>query len=115
MFDWEQGLNFAVALTAYDNEQESILDETYASIVFKSYTWGEQEDGSFMTNIVDIPFHTCSRKELGLEGSTSAFMPIAEGNLKEVSKYQRKFLCVEQDEMYLYGNYNSEKARLLTI
>lgn len=37
VFDHEQGLNFAIAFTAYDDETEPILDESIGRIVFNSY------------------------------------------------------------------------------
>ena len=40
IFDHERGLNVAAALTAYDNEQEMILDQSYGQIVFELYSWG---------------------------------------------------------------------------
>ena len=32
-----------------------------------------------------------------------------------MSTYQRKFRCIDPEEMYLYGDYNSEKARLIQL
>ena len=29
--------------------------------------------------------------------------------------YQKKFLCVDKEEMKLYGDYNSDKARILNM
>ena len=40
VFDHEQGLNIAVALTAYDNNREP-YDESYATLEFKHYWWGQ--------------------------------------------------------------------------
>ena len=48
IFGYEDGLNFAVAFTAYDSETEPILDESYGKIVFRAYEWGyDPEDGSY--------------------------------------------------------------------
>ena len=97
IFDQEMGLNFAVAFTAYDNVQENILDEEYARIVFNSYQWGPDEEGNFKTEIKEIPSHTCTKEELGIEGDASNFMPISPANLAEVTKYQKKFRCIDKD------------------
>ena len=43
-FSYDQGLNFAVAFTAYDEETEYILDKSYGEIVFRAYEWGVNED-----------------------------------------------------------------------
>ena len=107
-------MNFAVAFTAYaESEAENFLDETYARIVFNSYEWGPDEDGKFKTEIKEIPNHACTKEELGIEGDASSFMTIAQANLAEVTKFQKKFRCIDKEEMYIYGDYNSEKARLL--
>ena len=49
VFDYKQGLNFAVSFTAYDLETENILDPSYGSLTFVKYSWGENENGSFFS------------------------------------------------------------------
>ena len=44
VFDYEQGLNFAFAFTAYDSETENILDPSYGRITFNRYAWGIRDD-----------------------------------------------------------------------
>ncbi len=39
-FSYKNGLNVAVAFTAYDSEESWILDETYGELIFNSYSWG---------------------------------------------------------------------------
>ena len=34
VFDFNQGMNLAMAFTAYDDEQEPILDKSYGEIIF---------------------------------------------------------------------------------
>ena len=87
VFDFKQGLNFAMAFTAYDNEIEPILDASYGRIVFNEYTWGGlDENGNFLPAVVkEIESHTCSREELGLEGKNSAFQPITENGIPSVN------------------------------
>ena len=119
VFDNEQGLNFALAFTAYDEETEPILDESYGRIVFNSYQWGSNdEDGNFIpSEVKEIKTHTCTREELGIEGGedNSAFLPIEDSNLVHVSNYQKKFHCIDREEMRLYGDFNSAKARILNF
>ena len=43
-FDFDQGLNFAIAFTAYDDDREYLLDKSYGEIVFRAYEWGINED-----------------------------------------------------------------------
>ena len=47
VFSYENGLNVAVGLTAYDNEQEWILDRKYGELYFQEQAWGQNPDGTF--------------------------------------------------------------------
>ena len=42
----EDGLQFAFAITAYDNEQESIEDPHYGELLAAYYSWGMGDDMS---------------------------------------------------------------------
>ena len=76
VFSVEDGLNFAVAFTAYDDETEDILDPTYGNVAFRNYEWGPTPDGGFFENFDEIPSHTCTKEELGMEGDYSSFYPL---------------------------------------
>ena len=67
-FNFDKGFNFAVAFTAYDSNQERILDPTIGEIVFNHYEWGPQPDGSYLSERRRVQHHACTREELGLEG-----------------------------------------------
>ena len=69
------GLNFAVAFSAYDSETEDILDPSYGSLTFNNYAWGVEENEYFVS-IDEMPSHTCTKEELGIEGVNSSFFPI---------------------------------------
>ena len=56
-----------MAFSAYDNEREDILDPSFGNLQFTTYEWGEDQDGNQFAKYVNIPSHTCSRNELGLE------------------------------------------------
>ena len=43
VFSSKDGLNFAMAFTAYDDVEEMILDPSYGKIVFNSYSWGQTD------------------------------------------------------------------------
>ena len=64
---FSDGLNFAAAFTAYDNELDPILDKSIGELVFKSYQWGEDETGWLNFARERLSTHTCTREELGLE------------------------------------------------
>ena len=113
VFSSANGLNFAVAFTAYDSEPEPILDESYGRLVFNSYEWGPKADGSYFTRREELQTHVCSHEELGLneDRSNAKFMPLHEQGADFVSMYQKKLLCLKPEDMYIFGDYNSVNAR----
>ena len=44
-FSANDGLNFAVGMTAYDNQAENILDPSIGEIQFLAYEWGLDANG----------------------------------------------------------------------
>ena len=78
IFKGSDGLNFAIGITAYDQEEESIIDPSIGELVVNAFEWGPQEDGSWVSGITRLGTHSCSKEELGLEGNKSKFMPIFE-------------------------------------
>lgn len=53
-FSYEQGLNIAVAFTAYDSERDPILIPQIGEIVINQYKWGFNEDGSVFSARVPL-------------------------------------------------------------
>ena len=81
------GLNFAIAISEYDNETENILHPSYGNISFNTLEWGAGEDGAFWERIGEIPNHICTQEELGLVGGNSNFMPLAEKSFSTIKSY----------------------------
>ena len=65
-----------MAFTAYDSEDEWILDPTYGQLVFNSYSWGPKEDGTYFTDRIKLNEHICQRDELGLEDGEAKFLSL---------------------------------------
>ena len=109
-------MNFAIAFTAYDNENENILDPSYGRLIFNHYSWGPDENGNYKSVREEIPSHPCSREELGLEGQgSSRFMPVNEKTKDELNEYHKKYMCIDPKDMYIHGDYNSRHARMLNM
>lgn len=118
IFSYENGLNIAVAFTAYDSEEKWILDETYGELIFNSYSWGPTEDGGFATERKLLDGHRCQRDELRLEPDqlqNARFQEKDKTSKGLVEAYWQKFLCLNKEEMYIYGDFNSEKTRQINI
>ena len=50
-----------------------------------------------------------------MEGGTSAFMPIHETSLQYMKMYKKKFLCVNKNDLEIYGSYDSKKGKRLQV
>lgn len=68
IFDYQKGLNVAVAFTAFDNSETWSLDPSYGELVVNKYRWGYKVDGQPFTEISVLPTHNCTREELNLDG-----------------------------------------------
>lgn len=81
-FSYQNGLNIAVALTAYDNDPNPILDPTYGEIVFHHSNWGPSDNEAIQLGQNRFESHMCTKAELGLEekgtNGSSSFFPIEE-------------------------------------
>ena len=45
--DHAMGLNFAIAISEYDNETENILHPSYGNLSFNTWEWGNDANGAF--------------------------------------------------------------------
>ena len=62
--------------------------------------------------------HNCTKQELGVESdqqSRAKFLPIRKENRELVNFHSKKFKCVDEEDLYMYGDYNSDKASLFNI
>ena len=117
VFGIEQGMNIAVAFTAYDSKTEYELDPSYGDIVFNSYIWGYNEDGTPFTKRSQLKEHICTPEELNIDGDSEnpAFYAPVKTSLWLVKTYQKKLVCIEPEEIYIHGDFNSAKTRQLNI
>ena len=121
VFNYERGFNVALGFTAYDSNPEPILEPEIGEILFNHFSWGQSVDG-VNTGSLDkrnkFPHHSCSSAELGLDEkdrSESKFLPVYPSSLSDVKFYQKKLMCADTENLFLYGDYNSSKASLFNI
>ena len=115
-FKFKDGLNIAVAFTAFDNVTEWSLNPRMGELVITSYEWGI-EDGKPWTDRKPVSYHNCTREELSLDGdgSDARFYPTHGSSHSSVDFYWRKMLCLDKNELRISGDYNSGQARQLSI
>ena len=90
VFNHDNGLSIAVAFTAYDNEENWSLDNSYGELVFVAQEWADKQDGSIESSTKRINSHVCSRDELGLNrsGQTKpSFLPVVESSRLTLNRY----------------------------
>lgn len=112
IFTYENGLNFAMAFTAYDGETEPFDDPTIGQLVFNHYKWGVDSDGKPFSGRYPIKSHKCTREELGLDGdpTKAKFHTVQDGMRENIDFYHKKFLCIDKQDLKLFGDFSSSKA-----
>ena len=59
-------MQFAFAITAYDNNRERIDDPRYGQVKAKIVSWGLEEGQAVNIDGGILPLRTCTQEELGL-------------------------------------------------
>ena len=109
-----------MAFTGYDNEEEWILPREIGTLMFQSYEWGPDENGQFGFKFKNLTTHICTEEELGLNDNKKdpnhgQFFKIHDQSLINVKLYRKKFLCIDKEEIRLYGDYNSLEAQIINV
>jgi hypothetical protein len=115
----KDGFKVAFALTAYDGDSSVIEDPKLAMVQPYIRSWGipENEGGK----IIDRPleWHQCSPEELGLTESSlsreDVFFPIMRKSKLDLETYGSKMKCIDYDDFEIFGNFNSQAAKQLTL
>ena len=87
------------------------MPKEIGELVFTVYEWGPDESGELYLKNVDLPQHICSAEELGLSDDNESiprqdqFFKLHEKSTHVVKLYQKKFLCIDVQESYLFGDY----------
>jgi len=93
-----------------------LLDPSFGEIKVKTSSWGYLDDGDeYIYEEKYLELHLCTKQELGLEGENSIFLPIKESSAEELELMTGKMLCLAEEDAYVYGNFNSDNARMLYI
>ena len=101
-------MNIAFTLSYYDEAVE--LDPSIAEwkTILRSWVGNSETDTSVKT-------HTCSESELGLVGNDSKFMSIKESSQIYVESRKDHWICFDQRDLSLRGDFNSNKAQALLV
>ena len=108
-FTTENGLFVAAALTVYDSNTEIVEEERFGELIIEHYGWGYGE--GIGSGSKQLDYHWCSDEELGMaQGPNTVIYPILESSMAEVTTYRKKFKCINNEDLHIWGDYNSAKA-----
>ena len=62
-----------------------------------------------------MPHHYCSREELGLEGTNARSMKPRKDAVNYLELYQKKFLCLLEEDLYIRGNFNTVRTSNIRV
>ena len=99
-------MNIAVGLfDPFDPETLQDIDPSYGRIKISTQKWEPNDIGYLRSERTELKSHKCSSEELGLTESPGKFWEIKNGQDKITSLFQHLFLCVDQAELLVYGQY----------
>ena len=76
-----------------------------------TYEWGPDASGELKLHNINLPTHICTADELGLTADNNTipshdqFFKLHAKSDPVVKLYQKKFLCVDLEDSYLFGDY----------
>ena len=115
IFGTQQGLGVAVAFVDHDFNYTAGLDRSYGELYFSRSEWGFDEDGEFFVERTRLETYPCTEEELNSSSELGKrFMPLHERNTQLFEK-QKEFMCMKEEDAYVYGDFDSDAARVITI
>lgn len=100
----------AAAITEYNSDPNPVEEAQYGELIIEHYGWGYGDgigSGSRPLN-----YHTCTDEELGyVRTENTVIYPVYESSQAEVDTYRKKFKCIPNEDLVIWGDYNSAKAQ----
>ena len=111
----ENDFFMAAALTHYDSNPEPVEKKEYGELLMEHYGWGNSALG-YEYGSHPLDNHPCSDEELGYKRSPNTVIyPVFHKAQAEVNTYKKKFKCVDNEHLRIWGDYNSAMAMQLSI
>ena len=112
----------AFALTAYDDETESIEDPDIGELKAYYKTWGyPTEDEVLSEQLTLLETRQCTYEELGIKKDgtpaekTGLFYRTHSNSLNDLKYYNRKFKCFALPNISIHGDYNTSMSKNIII
>lgn len=105
----------AAAITNYDSNRTLTESPEYGELLIEHYGWGNAELG-YSYGSHPLPNHICTDEELGFERTDKTrIFPVFPRSLAEVDTYRKKFKCIDEESLVIWGDYNSAMAMQLAV
>ena len=112
--DIDKDLQVAFGITYYDDNSERLDFDDIGQIVPRIKSWKTNQGTTFS----DVNFWPCTEEELGIDEKYSEqdarFYPPHPNSIGFMKFYRKKLNCIE-DDIEIYGNYESDEASHLQI
>ena len=113
------------ALTAYDDEYESIEDPDFGVLNAYYVRWGYPEvsegDSAIGYGYTQLATHQCTNEDLGIkEDGTPAskrglFFKTHPNSLNDLKFYNRKFKCFDDPDIAIHGDFNTAMTQNIIV
>ena len=111
----EDDFFLAAAITRFDSNRTVTESKEFGELIIEHYGWGNEAWG-YTYGSTPLKNHFCTEEELGLKpGNKTRIFPIFERSLAEVYNYQNKFKCVDNENLAIWGDFNSASAMQLAV
>ena len=88
----------------------------YGELLIEHYGWGNNATGKDYGMSYSLQNHFCSDEELGyVQGPKTRAFPVYKHSQRELNNYRKKFKCIDEEDMKIWGDFNSAKAMQLQI
>ena len=105
----------AAAITRYDSNRTLTESKEYGELIVEHYGWGNAALG-YSYGSHKLNNHICTDEELGfVRGPRTRIFPIFDRSIAEVQTYAKKFKCVDEKDLVIWGDYNSAMAMQLAV
>ena len=116
VFDVDQGFDLAIGLLSpFDPTTHKIHDPSFGRLRFQKIKWGLDENGQFSYSTTELESHKCSSEELGLSGTNQKIWPIKQAQEQALKNFQHLFLCVDQSQLAIQGNFSSVEGQVINV
>ena len=102
-------------MTQYDSNRTVTEDERYGELLIEHYGWGNSHL-NYSYGTTELENRWCTDEDLGIKkGPKTRMFDINDRLEGDFNTYRNKFKCIDEDNLVIWGNYNSGMAMQLAV